>query len=383
MDLHTQAGLYLHIPFCQSKCRYCSFFSFPPRPGEVGELLAALKQQILLASTLPEVGGLAFSTLFIGGGTPSMLPVEELAALLALCLQTFTWSSSSPEISIEVNPGTIDGKGLVQLHRAGFNRLSIGIQSLDNHALRSLGRIHSREQALATVDAARRAGFANLSCDLMYGLPGQSPDSWRQTLEEILSHGPQHLSLYELTVEEDTPLWEQVEDGQSILPPEGDILTMMALTDELTASAGLERYEISNYALAGFQCRHNLNYWQNGCYLGLGPGAVSALGGERRAAVTDLGRYCRLVSLNEPVWGEVERLEPEAAFRETVVMGLRMTAGLSIAGLRQRYDIDLPTYYGPVFRRLIDQGLLVSEGDRVRLSAHGLALANRVMAELV
>lgn len=383
MDLRNQAGLYLHIPFCQSKCRYCSFFSFAPRPGEVGELVAALRQQISQASSLPEVNSLGFSTLFIGGGTPSMLPIEDLEALLAHCLQAFAWSSPTPEISIEVNPGTIDAEGLAQLRRAGFNRLSIGIQSLDDLELQNLGRIHSREQALTTVAAARRAGFANLSCDLMYGLPGQSPESWRQTLEEILSHGPQHLSLYELTVEEATPLGEQVEDGRCILPPEEDILAMMALTGELTVQAGLERYEISNYALSGYQCRHNLNYWHNGCYLGLGPGAVSALGGERRATVADLRQYCRLVNLNKPVWGEVERLEADAAFRETVVMGLRMTGGVSLAGLRQRYGIDLPTYYGYVFSRLIKQELLVSEGDRVCLSTRGLALANRVMAELV
>ncbi len=383
MDLHAQAGLYLHIPFCQSKCGYCSFFSFAPGPGEVRALIAALKEQIVQAATLPEVKSLAFSTLFIGGGTPSMLPVAELAGLLALCLRSFSWSTPAPEISIEVNPGTIDEQGLVQLHRAGFNRLSIGIQSLNDRELRNLGRIHSRDQALATIRGARNAGFANLNCDLMYGLPGQLPDSWRETLAEILSYGPQHLSLYELTVEEGTPLWEQVESGRCILPAEEEVLAMMALTAERTAQAGLERYEISNYALSGYQCRHNLNYWHNGFYLGLGPGAVSALGGERRAAVTDLGRYCSLLRQGEPVWGEGETLDPESSFRETVIMGLRMTAGVSMADLRQRYNIDLPNYYGPVYTRLIEQGLLVCEGDRVHLSRRGLALANRVMAELV
>ncbi|MDD2466186.1 MAG: radical SAM family heme chaperone HemW [Desulfobulbus sp.] len=383
MDLHRQAGIYLHIPFCHSKCNYCSFFSFSPQPGDMQSFVAALRQQILQLAALPEVQTLSFATLFIGGGTPSMLLPEILADLLDLCRRSFTWSVALPEISIEVNPGTIDEQGLVQLYRAGFNRLSIGIQSLDNEELRRLGRIHTREQALATISAAGKAGFANISCDLMYGLPGQSPRAWRQTLEEILNCAPQHLSLYELTVEEETPLWDQVEKGQCILPCEEDVLQMMSDTQLMTAQAGLGRYEISNYALPGSSCRHNLNYWHNGYYLGLGPGAVSALGGERSAAVADLHSYCRLVSGEQPVWKEVEQLVAEAAFRETVIMGLRMTEGISISGLQQRFAIDLPAYYGDVVTRLIDQGFLVRTGDSLRLSVDGLALANWVMAELV
>ena len=383
MDLRRQAGIYLHIPFCQSKCPYCSFFSFVPGQGEMRELVVALQRHIVQVAALPEVQDLGFSTLFIGGGTPSMLPVEVLADLLALCLHTFTWSSLTPEISIEVNPATIEEKGLVRLRRAGFNRLSIGIQSLDDRELRNLGRIHSRKQALATISAARYAGFANLSCDLMYGLPGQSPDSWRQTLEEIITAGPQHLSLYELTVEEGTPLWGQVASGQCVLPPEEEVLAMMDQTQALTAQAGLERYEISNYALPKDQCRHNLNYWHNGFYLGLGPGSVSALGGERRAAVADLRRYCHLVQQGQLVWEEVERLDAEAAFRETMVMGLRMVDGVSIDALRFRFGFDPVAYYGPTLEQLVAQGLLILEQGRLRLTAMGLPLANMVMAQLV
>lgn len=383
MDLINQAGLYLHIPFCVSKCRYCSFFSVAPQPGETQALVAALRQQIFQAARLTAVQSLGFATFFIGGGTPSMLPPETLADLLGHCRRSFPWSMEALEISIEVNPGTIDKQGLLTLRRAGFNRLSIGIQSLDDVELRRLGRIHSRDQALATVNAARQAGFDNLSCDLMYGLPGQSPASWSRTLEGILGCAPQHLSLYELTIEEGTPLWDQVKSNQCALPPEEDVLAMMATTGVLVRHGGLQRYEISNYAVPGMQCRHNLNYWHNGFYLGLGPGAVSAFGGERLAAVADLQQYCRLVNQGQPVWTEVEQLALEAAFRETVVMGLRMTTGLSIASLRHRFGIDLPVYYGEIFTRLVDQGLLLQEADTIRLSSHGLPLANRVMAELV
>ncbi len=383
MDLHRQAGLYLHIPFCSRKCHYCSFFSFTPQPGEMAALIAALHQQIEQTARLPEVEELTFATVFFGGGTPSLLPVEALTELLAHCHRTFHWSEDEVEISIEVNPGTIDGQGLAALRRAGFNRLSIGIQSLDDIELRRLGRIHNRSQALDCIRAARQAGFANLSGDLMYGLPGQTTVSWQQTLEDLLACAPQHLSLYELTVEEGTALCDAVAENPVLLPPEEAVLEMMAITQRLVDGGGWPRYEISNYARPGSQCRHNVNYWHNGSYLGLGPGAVSGLNGERRAAMADLHQYAQRVGSGQSVWEEVERLEPEAAFRETVVMGLRMTAGVSVAELRQRFTIDLPSYYGAIFTRLVDQALLLQEGDRIRLSSRGLALANRVMAELV
>lgn len=383
MDLRDQAGLYLHIPFCHRKCRYCSFYSFTPQPGETEALVAALHQQIEQTAHLPEVQELAFATLFFGGGTPSLLPVEVLAELLAHCRRSFHWSGEEVEISIEVNPGTIDGQGLAALRRAGFNRLSIGIQSLGDDELKRLGRIHDRAQALECIRAARQAGFANLSGDLMYGLPGQTPASWQRTLEELLACAPQHLSLYELTVEEGTPLRDAVAGNPALLPHEEAVLEMMAITQHLVDGGGWPRYEISNYARPGCQCHHNVNCWHNGSYLGLGPGAVSGLRGERRAALADLHQYAQRVGSGQSVWEEVERLEPEAAFRETVVMGLRMTAGVSVAELRQRFAIDLPSYYGAVFTRLVDQALLIHAGDRIRLSSRGLALANRVMAELV
>lgn len=383
MDLHQQAGLYLHIPFCRRKCRYCSFFSVAPQAGEMVALIAALHQQIDQCARLPEMQALVFASLFFGGGTPSLLPVEALVEVLAHCRRSFNWSGEEPEISIEVNPGTIDGQGLAALRRAGFNRLSIGIQSLDDGELSRLGRIHNRIQALDCLRAARDAGFANLSGDLMYGLPGQTPASWRRTLEELLACAPQHLSLYELTVEEGTALCAALADNPVLLPPEETVLEMMDITQRLVDGGGWPRYEISNYARPGYQCCHNVNYWHNGSYLGLGPGAVSGLNGERRAAVADLHRYCQRVGQGQSVWEEVERLQPEAAFRETVIMGLRMTAGVSIEGLCQRFAIDLPSYYGTVFTRLVDQDLLLREGDRIRLSSRGLALANRVMAELV
>lgn len=383
MTLASRAGLYVHVPFCQRKCRYCSFFSQVPRAGERQRFLSALHRQIAACAQLAEVRELRFTTFFLGGGTPSMLTPEELAELLALCRSSFSWSAAEPEISIEVNPGTIDARGLAQLRRAGYNRLSIGIQSLDDRELAVIGRIHDRDTALHAIRAAKNAGFDNLSCDLMYGLPGQTSLSWQQTLEMVLDEHPVHLSLYELTLEEGTPLWHQVQAKTCVLPDEDTVLTMMDMAHRLTAQHGLQRYEISNYALPGRECRHNVNYWENGFYLGLGPAAVSFLYGERRAAVADLNKYCQLSLRGERVWCNTERLERAAAFRETVIMGLRMTRGVSISALQERFDLDLRVCYQGQLPRLLQEQLLTIEGDYLALTARGMALANQVMAELV
>lgn len=383
MALKHQAGLYVHVPFCCRKCSYCSFFSFVPQPGDLERFSSALRLQMRQLAEHPEVQALTFATVFFGGGTPSVLPPTLLDQLLAELRRLFAFTANEPEITVEVNPGTIDGAGLLELRRAGFNRLSIGVQSLDDHELAMLGRIHSSEEALATIAAARRAGFDHLSFDLMYGLPQQTPVGWRTTLDRALALDPVHLSMYELTVEPETPFACQVQAGAWTMPPEEEVVAMMGVIASAIAASPLQRYEISNYALPGHECRHNCNYWDNGQYLGLGPGAVSSMGGVRRTAVADLAEYCRRIDAGQSVWQEEERLDPEAAFRETVVMGLRMLAGVSIAGLRQRFGIDLPSYYGRILDQLIDHGLLVLQGDRLCLSAKGLPLANRVMAELV
>jgi oxygen-independent coproporphyrinogen-3 oxidase len=383
MDLSHRAGLYVHVPFCRSKCPYCSFSSAVPQPGDIRDYVEALRRQMRQMAARPEIEGLTFATVFFGGGTPSLLPPEVLSLLLADCRALFSFGIEQTEISIEVNPATIDAAGLQQLRRAGFNRVSLGIQSLDDRDLASLGRIHTAAEALATISAARHAGFDNLSCDLMYGLPGQTAQSWQRILERMLAVTPEHCSLYELTVEEGTPLSRQVEQGQWFLPPEEEVLAMMATTANMVSCAGLVRYEISNYAAPGRECQHNLNYWHNGCYLGFGPAAVSAFGGRRLTAVPVLRAYCQRLTTGQPVWDEIEQLPPEAALRETVIMGLRMLSGVSVTGLRERFDLDLVSYYGATLDLLIGQGLLVLAGDRLFLAPKGLPLANQVMARLV
>lgn len=383
MDFASRAGLYLHVPFCRRKCGYCSFFSFVPERRHIRCYLAAVRGQMAQLATLDSVRQLRFATLFFGGGTPSVLAPEELAGLLADCRRLFSFSTPEPECTIEVNPATIDRQGLALLRRAGFNRLSIGMQALDDDQLAGLGRLHTANQALATIDAARRAGFERLSFDLMYGLPGQSAPQWRRTLELALAKAPEHLSLYELTVEEHTPLADQVSRDQVRLPSEEEILAMMAVTEAALVDSPLRRYEISNYAVTGSECRHNLNYWHNGLYLGIGPGAVSALADGRRENTADLKEFADRIQAGHPAWEEVERLSPEAAFRETVVMGLRLVAGVSLAELTERFGIEAHNHYGAIMSRLIDQGWLAVRHGRLHLTARALPLANRIMAELV
>jgi oxygen-independent coproporphyrinogen-3 oxidase len=328
-------------------------------------------------------GGQSFATLFFGGGTPSILPVSDLAALLYACRTTFPWTAGEIETSIEVNPATVGEAELRRLRRAGFNRLSIGAQSLVDAELQALGRPHCAAEVRVAVEASRRAGFSNLNLDLMFGLPGQTAAGWLRTLQAALELEPEHLAVYELTIEENTRFAELRAQGRLALPGEDEVLAMMASTAEETARAGFGRYEISNYARPGRECRHNLNYWHNGFYLGLGAGAVSCLAGRRFAAVQDIEQYCLLVESGLEPRAEVEELSLEARFRETVVMGLRLTGGVSLAALERRFGLRALDYYGPALRRLSEQGLVAIAGDNLRLTASGLALANQVMAELV
>jgi len=375
-------GLYLHVPFCLQKCPYCSFYSVSGRLDLGKRFVTAVNRQIQQFAGWGETRKHPLTTIFFGGGTPSMLPPGILGQLLQSCRQQFPCAEEM-EISIEVNPATINGRGLQILRQAGFNRLSIGVQSLNDQELKRIGRAHSAAEAVQSFHMARQAGFTNISLDLMYGLPGQGKQSWRDNLTQALELEPEHLSLYELTIEESTPFARQLSTNELQLPDEKVILSMMERTKRLTAAAGLDRYEISNYARPGSQCRHNINYWQNGSYIGLGPGAVSRLGPTRYSVVADVERFCTLMENGEKVWQEKETLDNEARFRETVIMGLRMTGGVSLDALEQRFGIDTVIYYGAILDQLMGRELVTTHQGRLRLTEQGLLLANTVMARLV
>ena len=321
-------------------------------------------------------------SLFVGGGTPSILPCSMLADLLSYCLKLFP-PTIGAEISVEVNPGTVDESYLRVLFAAGVNRLSFGVQSFNDQELLVLGRIHTSQEARAAVQSAKNAGFSNISMDLMYGLPGQTVQSWRNSLQQAISLRPQHLSLYQLTIEEGTPFHQAVATGRIVLPGEEDILLMDEATGILCEDADLQQYEISNFASPGKTCVHNINYWHNGDYLACGASAVSCTKGVRERRIEDPWDYITRIKNGTSVVVESEGLSREASFRESVVMGLRMTAGVSTIRLKARYKIDISNYYGKILDKLIKLQLVELTSSHLRLTAKGRPFANWVMAELV
>jgi oxygen-independent coproporphyrinogen-3 oxidase len=379
------AGLYIHIPFCQSKCPYCSFNSCPETdPTALADYMTALQQHLRLLAAHPWVATLRFATLYIGGGTPTLYSPEALTDLIESCRSGLPFNSDGiTEITVEANPNTVTLEKLQGLQRAGINRISIGCQSFSDPLLQTLGRSHSRADAETAVRNARVAGFDNISLDLMYGLPEQTVHDWRQTLETAVGLEPDHFSIYELTIEEDTPFAGRLRAGEIVLPEEEAVLLMEKIGREVMAGFGYERYEISNYGRPGFQSRHNSIYWQNGTYLGLGAWAVSCFDGFRVRNVADYGNYSRLVHDGQYPFHDGECLSQEASFRETIIMGLRMTRGVSCYRLQQRYGVTPAAYYGNTLQRLLQERLLEMRRDYLQLTDRGLLLANQVLAQLV
>ncbi len=373
-------GLYIHIPFCLSKCGYCAFNSYPVAAYDPPLYLAALYREIEFWSG--RAGDELFDSLFIGGGTPTILLTGELTGLLTLLRKKFVIGEDA-EITVETNPNTVDPGKLRELRQFGVNRLSIGIQSFCDSTLQLINRSHSGADGRNAIAMAREAGFANLNLDLIYGLPGQTPASWRETLEEALNLNPEHLAAYQLSIDPGSRFAEQVEGGGLRLPDEEATATMAEQTLAIVSSAGLERYEISNYARLGSRSRHNLIYWHNGSYLGLGAGAVSNWSGLRIRNLADPNHYAKRLLNREPPWQEGEALAREPSFRETVIMGLRLLEGLDLPGLQKRFGIDPEEYYGETLRKLVKRKLLSSKDGRIRLTEAALPFANQVLAELV
>ena len=381
------AGIYVHIPFCHSKCPYCSFVSFHDVDAGVKKAyMAALGRQTGELAIHPWTRDRIFHSLYIGGGTPPAVDISALAAFIENCLGAFRFTGPGgkrPEVTLEANPNTVNSEMLLRLRQAGVNRLSLGIQSFSDVLLRTIGRKHSAQDGIRAAAKAREAGFANISLDLMYGLPGQDLAAWQDSLERAAALEPEHLSVYELTVEQGTPFAELKGRGNLALPDEDMVLAMFERAREFLSGSGYEQYEISSYARRGFQCIHNINYWENGSYIGLGCGAVSCFSGVRVKNEEDPRRFIEAAGKGNHLYREAEILDLSARFRETVIMGLRMTAGVSLPGLQERFGMTPENYYGEVLVSLIRDGLLEMHQDRLRLSHRGLLLANQVMARLV
>lgn len=374
--------LYLHVPFCVRKCLYCDFLSGAYDQAVRKAYLEALSQEIEIRWR--ECSGRPVTSIFLGGGTPSLLEPEELAQLMGKLRESFAIAEDA-EITMECNPGTAGYGKFVGYKQAGINRLSMGLQSANNEELRLLGRIHTFEDFLSTYEGARKAGFTNVSLDLMSALPGQTFLSWQETLEKVLALQPlpEHLSVYSLILEEGTRFYDMerqglFRDGLAIPSEELD-RDMYHYTSERLRRAGFEQYEISNYARPGYVCRHNFGYWTRKEYLGLGLGAASLLGEVRYANETNLERYLR-----DPAAGRTEeRLTRQEQMEEFAFLGLRTTQGVLRTDFETAFGEKLDDLYASVIRKNVSDGLLEDGGERIRLTERGMDLSNYVMAQFL
>jgi oxygen-independent coproporphyrinogen-3 oxidase len=381
------AGIYVHIPFCQSKCPYCSFVSYQGMDTSTkNRYMQKLLRQAQDMAKHPWARARKFHSLYIGGGTPSTVDISSMADFVAECLERFDFKALSrkePEVTMEVNPNSVNAAMLKKFRQSGVNRLSIGSQSFSNALLKVIGRKHSAQDVIQTVSFARDAGFTNISLDLMYGLPGQVLANWQNSLGAALELAPEHLSVYELNIEQGTVYYEQLRRGRLDLPNEEASLAMFDHAREVLSASAYDHYEISNYARNGFQSIHNVNYWENGSYIGLGSGAVSCFSGVRVQSEKNPERFIEMIARQQLPFREAEFLSLNARFRESVIMGLRMIAGVSVSLLEKRYGMTPVKYYGETLKVLLEQKLLEEKNDRLCLTEKGINLANRVMAQLV
>lgn len=376
------ATLYLHVPFCLSKCGYCSFNSYPSAGRDLQNYLEALLCEAASMARHPWVQGRIFSSLYVGGGTPTIYEDGELVSLVEHCLKLFKFTDT-PEISVEANPNTLTAQKIRALKEVGVNRLSIGMQSFSDAILKGIGRTHSAVEGVQAVEMARAGGFKNLSLDLIYGLPGQDLQIWRETLSVAMDLRPDHFSFYELMVEEGTRIASDIDKGLLNLPDEEVVLSMQEEAEKTLEKHSYRRYEISNYAKPGHECRHNIHYWENGSYLGLGAGAVSSLSDVRFSNINNPDTYSDTVMNNGLSYKNAECLSREAHFRETVIMGLRMMKGISLKAIQDRFGISVVEYYGDVLDKLLGKNLVVIDNGSLQLTKQGLPVANQVLSELV
>lgn len=380
-----RAGLYLHFPFCLKKCLYCDFNSIPAEGFDHrGYVELLLKEMELREAALPEP--VSAPTLYFGGGTPSLMAPELVGLVIAAARDRFSLEPDA-EVTLEANPGTLTPRRLDGYLEAGVNRLSLGIQSFEDRLLERLGRVHSSAEALSAFQDARRAGFDNISIDLMHSLPGQSLSQWREALDLAVSLAPEHVSAYALSIEEGTPFERLHDEGALQLPSEDEAAAMFEATTAVLSAAGYRHYEISNYALPGRHSRHNSAYWSRASYLGFGAGAHSFWNpdglGRRWKNPGDRAAYAAGIAAGRPVDEEPEQLTLNDALSESFFLGLRMLDGLDLAPLFERYGEAALAPYLEQAAAWEKRGALIREGSLIRVSPGAVILANGIFSSFV
>lgn len=382
----SSVSVYVHVPFCLSKCRYCDFASEPLK--EAGGLAAArryvdaLAIEMDLRAASAEFAGASVPTVYLGGGTPTVLPAEWLGEIMARLRMRFQVAPAA-EITVEANPGTVSGGDIAALVTAGVNRISLGVQSFSDEVLRTLGRVHTAAEAGAAVEAARGAGCENLNLDLMYGVPRQSLEGWRETLRHAVELAPEHIATYALSVEPGTPLAGDIEGGRLPAPEDDLCADMYGAAGELVRGAGYEHYEISNFARAGRESRHNGRYWANGEYLGLGASAHSYRGGVRWNNVEDLELYVEWLERGRLPVAWAEGLSARERVGETLMLGLRRAEGVSEEEVAALCGVGPREAFSEEIEELCEEGLLIAEAGGLRIPREKWFISNEVLARFV
>ncbi len=374
-------GIYIHIPFCRQKCYYCDFPSYSGKEDMMESYVTALCREMEKNSdTLAQYGDV--DTVYIGGGTPTALPVSELIRILGKVYVMFPLKADT-ELTVEANPGTVDEAYLRALFKAGVNRLSFGIQSFNDNLLKRIGRIHTAEQAVHAVDMANAAGFTNISLDLMYGLPDQDILDLRNSVEKALSLLPEHISIYGLQLEEGTVFARQQELGRLVLPDEDTVEEMYDYMTETLPMSGYGRYEISNFARPGFESRHNLGYWTDVPYIGMGAAAHSYIDGRRWNNSASIGKYIEASMSGADPAENVEFLSRETSMEEFCFLALRMSKGIDKAAFREKFNCSIESVYKSSIERMKDQRQLDETENHIRLTSLGMKFGNVVFREFI
>ena len=374
----SSLGLYVHVPFCTKRCYYCSFNTAPlERAAEMRRYVEAVRQEVDLLGGAPWATGTAIETIFLGGGTPSLLEPEDLAEIVQAVRGRFAVGPDA-EVTVECNPESVSRGKLAAYRAAGVNRISLGVQALDDAILPRLGRLHDARGARAAFEAAREAGYDNISVDLMYGLPDQDPATWTRSVDGVLGWEPEHLSAYGLTLDAGS-LWAAT--GVEGLPPEGTVVEHYWTLARAAAARGFEHYEISNYARPGYRSRHNQIYWRAAEYLACGPGACGFVGDIRYGNVKPVARYCATLQAGALPIDTSERLTPRQRLGERLILGLRLADGVPRAWIETRLDGD--ARLARTVARWRESGFLVERADRVALTEEGFLLSDALFADLL
>ena len=373
-------SLYIHIPFCVGKCHYCGFYSTVYTLEQANEYIAALRLEAAIYQRA--FSSRTFDSVYIGGGTPTALSTDQLENLIA-ALHEYFQISRDAEYTIEANPHTVSGSHLTLLREEGINRLSLGVQSFNDDVLKTLGRLHSASEAADAFMLARGAGFANIGIDLIYGVPGQTADEWDETLERVISLRPEHVSAYSLSIDEDSHFRRETEAGRFALPGDEQAASMYEQAVNGLGRAGYGRYEISNFSLPGFICRHNMNYWERRKFLGLGPGAWAFLSVKRSHPIADVREYSARMNAGLSVIKSEEVADLRQAANETVMLGLRTVRGVDRVRYEQVFGADTARQLEKNAAPLKEAGLLEELKGRIRLTEKGFLLADEALARLV